>query len=297
MKSKEGLVNVYYHKNCSDGFGSAWAAHKYFGDRAKYIPISHHDDVVVEDNSINYFLDIAPKKSLLKELEFYSKEIHIIDHHISCYDYLKDKDYYHFNINHSGCVLTWKYFFPYKEVPPILKYVEDRDLWKKEFEETDNIFLYLNTFEGGFDSWDKCNDLISKDLSQCIEKGSVIYQYRDFVVNKVKKNKHILNISGHNVWCINSPFFQSYMLSTIYQKENFMGCYYYDGERYIFSLRSSKNSKIDLSEIAKVYGGGGHKNAAGFSVKRLWYLKPIYLKNLILKFTNSVMQFIKKRLK
>ena len=49
MKSKEGLVNVYYHKNCSDGFGSAWAAHKYFGDRAKYIPISHHDDVVVEE--------------------------------------------------------------------------------------------------------------------------------------------------------------------------------------------------------------------------------------------------------
>ena len=297
MKSKKDLVNIYYHKNCSDGFGSAWAAYKYFGKDAMYIPISHHDDIVVRDNSVNYFLDIAPRESLLKELESYSKEIHIIDHHISCYEYLKDKPYYHFNIDHSGCVLTWKYFFPDKEIPPILKYVEDRDIWKKEFEETNEVFLFLNLFETDFDAWDRCNDLIKDNLKDCIEKGSIISKYRDFIINKIKKNKHILSIAGYRVWAINSPFFQSYMLSEMYEDQSFMACYYFDGERYTFSLRSSKDSFVDLSEIAKIYGGGGHKNAAGFSVKKIWHLDILYYKSVVLKILNSIIRFVKKRLK
>ena len=34
----------------------------------------------------------------------------------------------------------------------------------------------------------------------------------------------------------------------------------------IYSLRSRPGSDVDVSEIAKQYGGGGHKHAAGFSV-------------------------------
>ena len=37
--------------------------------------------------------------------------------------------------------------------------------------------------------------------------------------------------------------------------------YYWDGGRWKISLYSEK---VDVSEIAKAYGGGGHKGAAGF---------------------------------
>jgi len=42
---------------------------------------------------------------------------------------------------------------------------------------------------------------------------------------------------------------------------------YFDlpGKR-IYSLRSRQGSEVDVSEIAKRHGGGGHKHAAGFSV-------------------------------
>ena len=37
---------------------------------------------------------------------------------------------------------------------------------------------------------------------------------------------------------------------------------------FIFSLRSGE-SGVDVSSVAKKFGGGGHKNAAGFSVSSL----------------------------
>ena len=44
-------------------------------------------------------------------------------------------------------------------------------------------------------------------------------------------------------------------------------CWYVDGEGVArFSLRSRSGSDIDVAKIAKDLGGGGHKNAAGFSI-------------------------------
>ena len=40
---------------------------------------------------------------------------------------------------------------------------------------------------------------------------------------------------------------------------------YYDGPEYrVFSLRSRAPDGEDVSEIAKQYGGGGHRHASGF---------------------------------
>src|SRR5690606_33401644 len=39
------------------------------------------------------------------------------------------------------------------------------------------------------------------------------------------------------------------------------------GDEIKFSLRSEHYKGVDVSEIASRYGGGGHKLAAGFSVK------------------------------
>jgi nanoRNase/pAp phosphatase (c-di-AMP/oligoRNAs hydrolase) len=44
----------------------------------------------------------------------------------------------------------------------------------------------------------------------------------------------------------------------------------FDGEQYTVSLYSKT---VDVSEIAKKYGGGGHKGAAGFQCKKLPFMK------------------------
>jgi hypothetical protein len=45
----------------------------------------------------------------------------------------------------------------------------------------------------------------------------------------------------------------------------FAGCYWDTPQGRVFSLRSTDDG-MDVSEIAKQYGGGGHKHAAGFRV-------------------------------
>lgn len=42
-------------------------------------------------------------------------------------------------------------------------------------------------------------------------------------------------------------------------------CYYFDGETTKVSMRQVVKNNIDLSSIAKTYGGGGHVGAAGFA--------------------------------
>jgi oligoribonuclease NrnB/cAMP/cGMP phosphodiesterase (DHH superfamily) len=43
---------------------------------------------------------------------------------------------------------------------------------------------------------------------------------------------------------------------------------YYDSDKHrVFSLRSATDG-LDVSEIAKEFGGGGHVHAAGFKVPR-----------------------------
>jgi uncharacterized protein len=49
--------------------------------------------------------------------------------------------------------------------------------------------------------------------------------------------------------------------------EPFAACYWDVPNGQVFSLRSCENG-VDVSEIAKQFGGGGHKHAAGFTVKR-----------------------------
>jgi nanoRNase/pAp phosphatase (c-di-AMP/oligoRNAs hydrolase) len=47
--------------------------------------------------------------------------------------------------------------------------------------------------------------------------------------------------------------------------EPFAACYWDTPDGRFFSLRSSDAGE-DVSAIAQQYGGGGHRNAAGFSV-------------------------------
>ena len=49
------------------------------------------------------------------------------------------------------------------------------------------------------------------------------------------------------------------------QGQPFAVCYWDTLQGRVFSLRSTDDG-MDVSEIAKQYGGGGHRNAAGFTV-------------------------------
>jgi oligoribonuclease NrnB/cAMP/cGMP phosphodiesterase (DHH superfamily) len=77
-----------------------------------------------------------------------------------------------------------------------------------------------------------------------------------------------MTIGGHSVPVASLPYtLVSDAAHAMAQGEPFAACYWDTAEARIFGLRSADDG-IDVSEIAKTYGGGGHAKAAGFKVAR-----------------------------
>ena len=69
----------------------------------------------------------------------------------------------------------------------------------------------------------------------------------------------------HKILAVNATVLFSEIAGELAKDRPFGACYFdrQDGKRQ-WSLRSSGENGLDVAEIAKAHGGGGHKNAAGF---------------------------------
>ena len=133
-------IVILYHKNCTDGFGAAWAGWKKFKNKAEYIAVD--PQILPKKRIINkdiYILDNCYPKQILEKLKKDNKKVIVIDHHISNKEIIKNASAYVFNNNHSGAVLAWKYFNPNKKTPILLRYIEDQDLWNFKIRNTRDI--------------------------------------------------------------------------------------------------------------------------------------------------------------
>ena len=77
--------------------------------------------------------------------------------------------------------------------------------------------------------------------------------------------------------CINKERFNPINFGIDYHKDGYDGCacFHFDGTHWCFSLYND-NSKVDCSVIAKQFGGGGHKGAAGFRLNNEDFNKLIF---------------------
>ena len=100
-------------------------------------------------------------------------------------------------------------------------------------------------------------------LEKIVSEGSAILRKQAKDIEELLKNKFKMVFAGSEVWACNLPYtFSSDAGNILAQGEKFGLTFYLDGEYIVWSLRSDENGQ-DVSEIAKMYGGGGHKHAAG----------------------------------
>jgi len=276
MENKDSKnVVVLFHAECPDGFGAAWAAWKKFGDEALYIPVHHNSEIPkgVEGKDV-YTVDFSYKEDVTKSLLNQVKSLTIIDHHISNKDIVKLAHDHVFDVNHSGAVLSWQYFHPDKPVPLLLKYVEDIDIWKLELPYIKEIGEFLELVEFDFNLWSKvASEFENKEtFHKYLDQGVILYKKLEKSVHKSVNNARKIEFEGYECYLVNTA---SYVSATLHALVGEMPpiaiAWSQRGDRMIFSLRS--DGTVDVSELAKKYGGGGHKNAAGFSWKDDSFLK------------------------
>ncbi|MDB2481784.1 DHHA1 domain-containing protein [bacterium] len=267
------MIFVYYHSNCPDGFGAAWAFYQKFGHDANYIPVSYDNYREVLNyselkNSSVYILDFHFDVDVMDELDDVCSSVTLIDHHKSAEEKLKGRHNCIIDKTHSGCYLAWKYLFGESNVAPILKYIEDRDLWKWEFEESKFILTTLDSYPYDFEIWNKFNKkLSSKEKSSIVSSGIDIQRYKESQIKKISKFSEHHNICGYNLYIINTSILQSDVCNYILQSKqsDIAIAYFRNNNSYKCSIRVARDD-IDASLIARNFGGGGHVKAAGFSV-------------------------------
>lgn len=257
---------VLYHANCNDGFGAAYAFWIKFPEY-KYIAVSYGEDVPPLPNAEHvYIVDFSYKRKVLLELAG-KIPVTVLDHHKSAQADLEGLEFAHFDMGKSGAILAWEFVHGAANPPALLAYIQDRDLWLKTLPDSDKISAYLFQFERTFENFAIAHKTLEQGFTFCLREGEAILNYINILTNQLcsKARKGIL--LGHEVLFVNTAILQSEVGNKLITegKSSIVALYYDDSNGGIYiSLRSRKD--FDCSKIAEHFGGGGHKNAAGFHI-------------------------------
>jgi len=167
-------------------------------------------------------------------------------------------------------VLAWKHFHPDDPLPELLGYVEDQDLWSWKLPRSEEVNAAIASYPREFDVW---NELASRPLQELAREGEPILRANRMDVQRALRSAHPLAMGTRRVEAVNSQVLRSALGHELAKRAAFgrpWGLVYrINGERVDASIYSIGD--LDVSKVAAEFGGGGHRNAAGFSVSlRAW---------------------------
>jgi len=266
---------VIYHADCTDGFGAAYSAWRQLGNRAEYHACKHGTpppnvkgkNVVILDFSF----DNATTKKMIEEAD----GLLVIDHHKSAMVELHDITNTHFDMTKSGAMLAWEYFHTGKEPPKFIQYIQDRDLWKWELPYSREFAAAFDMVPFEFEEFEKFED--DSVFDDAVKRGSYILAYSKTVVKKVCEKASHRKIDGKDVMVVNASHWMSEIGSRLAPDCDFAMIWYWDHEagHTKVSLRAFHDT-VDVSEISKRFGGGGHKKAAGFQLPKNKHIESLF---------------------
>lgn len=162
-------------------------------------------------------------------------------------------------------MLAWKFFHPGKEAPRLIKFIEDRDLWRWELPYSKEFSAAFDMVPFDFEEFDKYLDDSAIDNAQ--ERGGYILAYSKTVISKIAKHAVARKLFKKNVLVVNSSHWMSEIGAALSPKCDYAVIWYHDHDtmQTKVSLRAHHDDS-DVSEVAKKFGGGGHRLAAGFNL-------------------------------
>ena len=167
-------VTVFYHADCPDGFGAAYAAWLRFGASAVYRAMHHgqpREMAEIAGHDV-FILDFSFAPDALAAMAALAGSVVQLDHHASARQpwaarLTKAPDgretFSHpdlpltviFDLGKSGVRLAWEHFHPDRPVPLVLRHVEDVDLWRFALPGSRPIARALRLLPDDFAAWDE----------------------------------------------------------------------------------------------------------------------------------------------
>lgn len=280
------------HHNDNDGRLGAWIAKNSLSanfsiDQIKFLEMDYKDLENFEPEKIGsediYIIDFSVTPAHMQVFINRGCRVTWFDHHKTVLDkynpeMLKDirgvRD-----INKSGCMLAWEHFMGDNIVPEVVKLIDDYDCWKLQMADSKHLNYATQAYDTSpqGDFWLRCNSHIHLGvweetfLRELIESGKVILNFVH------QRGEELYNSFGYQA------SIGDYKCSVFNNPNPGMDWFWlfrdncpinirtvFDGVMWTVSLYSET---IDVGEIAKAHGGGGHKGAAGFTCIELPFKK------------------------
>ena len=248
-----------------------------------------------------YILDFSLPKAVMDWLFGHAKRVVWLDHHASVFkdwgaplDDVADEltlglvqpnDHtVVLDDTKSGAMLAWEYFHPGTKVPMLIQHIDDRDRWQFKLEGSKEFHAALASYQQWtFEQWEAHFLVGNIRLNALKDEGRAILRAHNQNVQAALKQARSCRLlksipkPGGEHWeavflvdasglAANAPAFLASDLGheLVNQSGTFGLVWSMAGDGQIHcSLRS--NGDYDVSAIAKAFGGGGHRNAAGFS--------------------------------
>lgn len=309
---------IIYHNNCPDGWCAAFICKMKYPE-AELMGMNHGPDPSVVEALIYYatgkdviMVDYSLRtRELNDRLNAVAKSFRILDHHKTAKAALEGASYATFDMKRSGAGLAWDYLFgadsdyrtqvsahnPLGEpsMSPLTRpwwvnYTEDQDLWNWALPNSEKINAYLMVQPRTMESWKEMLRDAELDEKEATKRGGGVRSYIEYytrsVVAEAQEGVFVFEGTNYRTAVLNIPYAgvseagsalckTGYPVSLLWFERG-------DGVTQ-FSLRG--DGSVDVSAIAKTYGGGGHNNAAGF---QLSLEKGRALVDLVLGRTNYV---------
>lgn len=262
---------VIYHRNCPDGFGSAyvaWLTLRRWAGNTVYVPAQYGETPPELPPSCKvWILDFSYPRPVMESLHrrHGAANVRLLDHHRTADNELAGLPNTRINLRHSGAMLTWQEF---NDGPPplLVRYLEDRDLWKFDLPHSRDVAGLVSSYPYEFTAWQELQRRLEQDFDTSVTVGSAILDFQQRQLERLLQTAHLIDVAGHEVPAVNSPLLVSEVgdaLLDAYPDHRFAAIYHQEPDHRKWSLRS--RGDFDVSEVAQQMGGGGHASAASFT--------------------------------
>ena len=279
----EEINYVITHGNCPDGWGAAWTVWR-DNPNCEYFFAHYGSDKIPEVEGKNVLMvDFAYKDpDFMNELARKANNMLLLDHHKTAVDNLYGKINfdYEFDMSRSGARMAWDFMNPGKNPPFLIQCIEDRDIWKWNIQNSREFLAAMDSYSLSFENFEWISNLEEgHELDSFIKEGMAILRFQKKLVEISAKRAVPTKIvcpdgSEYNAMTVNdscrvivSDVCHHIVRTNIHDFD--IGAAWWTDLRTgmtLVSLRSEGDT--DVAALAQLFGGGGHKNAAGFETSQ-----------------------------
>jgi hypothetical protein len=279
-----------------------------FGDEAEYVPMHYQSDPPDAAGRHVLMFDFSFKRDVMQAFAAQADSIAVYDHHKTAQAELEGLAYASFDMDKCGARMALEHFqvmllgseqegdVDYLET--LVAYVEDRDLWLWRLPFSKAVSQVLAAAPREFRAWQDLawqvrqvlhyaehREAVASGMARShIEKppmlvaGEAMLRQREMDVELLCQKAQVMKFGEHTAAVVNSPMLQSETAGHLATAPGIdYGMTWWKGgtgNQYHYSLRSrgedgvEGNAQVDVAEIARDYGGGGHAASSGFSSHR-----------------------------